>query len=90
MVSTLDIVHAGTCGLDDARSFMAEDNRQRQVGPLALHDVPVGVANAARHHLYHDLAGARLAYVQLLDHEGGLGFVEHGGFHGGPPVGCIG
>jgi hypothetical protein len=54
-----DLAHAGTDALDDARSFMTEDDRQRHRVDL-ITDHEIRVAYAARYYPDQHLVGARL------------------------------
>jgi hypothetical protein len=50
--------------------------------PIALRGVQVGVAYAARLDLHHDVAGARLRHLDLLDSQRLVELTHYSGFHG--------
>ena len=80
VIAGLHVRHAGADLLDDASALVPEDRRQgRRVDPL--HDVEVGVADAARRHAHEDLAVPRRVELHLLDHERLVELVEHRGPH---------
>src|SRR4029453_11046493 len=76
-------LHAGNAGahfLDDARRLVAEHHRQRQ-RPVAVHAVPVAVANAGRLDGHPGLAGPGPLLLDIDDLEWCVGLVEDRGFH---------
>jgi hypothetical protein len=51
--------------IDTADDFVTRHNRQCQIRQIAVDDMQIGAANAARGHLYAYLAGAGLPVRQL-------------------------
>ena len=81
MVVLVHALDVGADGLDDPRSLVAEDAGQGHDVPIALHHVPVGVADAARHDFHEHLAGPGLRYLDGLHLDGLFDFMQDGGFH---------
>ena len=80
VVAGLDVGHARADLLDDARRLVAEHHGQRR-RPVAVHDVPVAVADARGLHLHAGLAGARALLGQIHDLERRVRLEEDGSFH---------
>ena len=78
---TATFVTPGADGVDDAGDLVAE-HAGRGERDLALEDVEVGVADAARRDLHAHLVLMRLRHDQLLDGHGLVGLGEDGGPHG--------
>jgi hypothetical protein len=68
MIARAEALYARTDSIHDARSLMAEDDRER--GRMdALGDVKVRVADPARRHPDEHLAGLGRIEFELLDNE---------------------
>ena len=74
MVARLEIGDFGADLLDHARRLMAENHRQR-MGVQPLDEVQIGMAQATHRGAHQNLARLGLARADLLDHQGGVGFV---------------
>ena len=80
VVAGLHVGDARADLLDDARRLVAEHHGKRR-RPVAVHDVPVAVADARGLHLHAGLAGARALLGQVHDLEGRVRLEEHGSLH---------
>ena len=80
VVARLHGAHAGTAFGDLARRLVARHDRHWR-GPVAVHDVPVALADARGLHLDPHLA--RLGRIELAvdDLQGLVGLEQNGGFH---------
>ncbi len=67
--------------LDDAGRLVAEDHGQRW-RPVAVHDVPVAVADTSAHHLDARLTTFRSLLLDVDDLEPLVGLVQYRRFHG--------
>ena len=86
VVAGLGVRDAGPDLLHDARRFVAQHHRQRR-RPVAVHDVPVAMADAGGLDLDADLARLRPLLLEV-DHVEALVVLEtHRGFHPDPPSG---
>src|SRR5439155_16180365 len=80
VIARLHVGDAAAYFLDDARRLVAEHHRQRQ-RPVAVHDVPVAVADARRLDGDPGLAGLGPLLLDVDDLERCVGLVEDRGFH---------
>src|SRR5258708_22113436 len=84
MVARLDIAHRLADFLDDSRRLVAE-HRRRRMGVVAVDEMKVAVAYAARDRPQQHLAILRLVDIDIFDSERLLWPMKHGGFHRGSP-----
>ena len=75
MVALAHSAYVGANRLHDPRTLVPQDGRQRHVPPIALHHVPIGVADAAGHDLDQNFARSRLLNFDRLHLDRLLGFV---------------
>src|SRR5712664_1877936 len=86
MVARLDIAHRLADFLDDSRRLVAE-HRGGRMGVVAVDEMEVAVAYAARDRPQQHLAILRLVDIDIFDSERLLWPMKHGGFHRGSP--CV-
>src|SRR5713101_8179142 len=84
MVARLDIAHRLADFLDDSRRLVAE-HRRRRMGVVAVDEMKVAVAYAARDRPQQHLAILRLVDIDIFDSERLLWPMKHGGFHRDSP-----
>src|SRR5712692_6406051 len=84
MVARLDIAHRLADFLDDSRRLVAE-HRGGRMGVVAVDEMKVAVAYAARDRPQQHLAILRLVDIDIFDSERLLWPMKHGGFHRGSP-----
>src|SRR5919106_866503 len=81
VVADGDAAHGSPDLLDHAGAFVPQNARDRNVRPLAFHDVPVRVTDAAGCEPHPDVLGPELGRIELLDLKRRVRLVEDGGFH---------
>src|SRR5262249_53465800 len=84
VVAGMDSLHPGPDLLDEPGSLVPQDDRHRR-RPVAIHDVPVTVADARRHHADPGLTRLRAFLLHVDDLERLVRLVEDRCFHECPP-----
>src|SRR5262249_30662628 len=82
VVTRLEFGHVGADRFDDSGGLVAEDRWGREL-VVAVDEVQVAVTHTAGRRAHEYLALDGLRDLDVLDREGFLGTVEHGGFHEG-------
>jgi hypothetical protein len=80
----LQPVHARPDGIDPTDDFMTGNDRQFWVRQLAIHDVQVGPADAARGHAHADLTGSGRTIGKLGPIQGAMQLLQHHRVHRDP------
>jgi hypothetical protein len=80
VVAGLDVGHARSHFLHDARRLVAEDHGQREL-PVAVHDVPVAVADPRGLDTHARLARLRSLLLEVHDLQRLVRLVQDGSFH---------
>ena len=80
MVAGLHVVHGLAHFLDDSGGFMAQHGRSGK-RVVAVDEVQVAMANAARDGAHQDFAIQRLVDLDVFDNQRLLGTIEYGGLH---------
>src|ERR1700674_2169141 len=84
MVARLEVAHRLADCLDDSRCLVTE-HRGGRMGVVAVDEMEVAVAYAARDCPQQHLAILRLVDIDIFDSEWLLWPMKHGGFHRGSP-----
>jgi hypothetical protein len=84
-LADLQAPHGGADRIDPADDLVPGNHRHLRVRQLAVNDVQVRAADAARQHPDADLVRRRLRIRQLRPHQRGTQSVEHHRLHGADP-----
>ena len=84
-IADLEIVNGGSFFHDAACDFVAEDERffddARELGPIGIGQVQIGVADATGFDGDQDFVRAGLGLRDIFDAQRGFEFAQYGGFH---------